>query len=36
MERVKLGQIKAVISELAEEEIMKARKEIRSPKDIVE
>lgn len=29
MERVKLGQIKAVISELAEEEIMKAHKEIR-------
>ena len=29
MEKVKLGQIKAVISELAEEEIMKARKEIR-------
>lgn len=29
MERVKLGQIKAVISEVAEEEIMKARKEIR-------
>jgi len=28
MERVKLGQIKAVISEVAEEEIMKARKEI--------
>ncbi|MEO0310768.1 MAG: hypothetical protein RIQ89_425 [Bacteroidota bacterium] len=29
MEKVRLGQIKAVISELAEEEIMKARKEIR-------
>lgn len=29
MERVKLGQIKAVISEVTESEIMKARKEIR-------
>ena len=41
MERVKLGQIKAVISEVAEEEIMKARKEIRDfykslPKDGIE
>ena len=41
MERVKLGQIKAVISEVAEEEIMKARKEIRDfykslPKDSIE
>ncbi len=41
MERVKLGQIKAVISELAEEEIMKARKEIRNfykslPKEHIE
>lgn len=30
MERVKLGQIKAVISEVAEEEIMKAREHIRN------
>ena len=29
MERVKLGQVKAVISEITEREIMKARKEIR-------
>lgn len=41
MEKVKLGQIKAVISELAEEEIMKARKEIREfykslPKEHIE
>jgi len=41
MERVKLGQIKAVISEVAEEEIMKARKEIRDfykslPKEHIE
>ena len=41
MERVKLGQIKAVISEVADEEIMKARKEIRDfykslPKDSIE
>ncbi len=41
MERVKLGQIKAVISEVAEEEIMKARKEIRDfykslPKNSIE
>jgi predicted nucleic acid-binding protein len=41
MEKVKFGQIKAVISELAEEEIMKARKEIRDyykslPKENIE
>jgi predicted nucleic acid-binding protein len=30
MEKVKLGQIKAVISEVTESEIMKARKEIRN------
>ena len=41
MERVKLGQIKAVISEVADEEIMNARKEIRDfykslPKDSIE
>lgn len=41
MEKVKLGQIKAVISELAEVEIMKARKEIRDfykslPKEHIE
>jgi predicted nucleic acid-binding protein len=41
MEKVRLGQIKAVISELAEEEIMKARKEIREfynslPKEHIE
>ena len=29
MEKIKLGQIKAVISEVTESEIMKARKEIR-------
>lgn len=41
MERVKLGQIKAVISEVTESEIMKARQEIRDfytslPKDSIE
>ncbi len=41
MVRVRLGQIKAVISEIAEEEIMKARKEIRDfykslPKESIE
>ena len=41
MERVRLGQIKAVISEVTESEIMKARKEIRDfynslPKDNIE
>ena len=41
MENVKLGQIKAVISEVTESEILKARKEIRDfytsiPKDSIE
>jgi predicted nucleic acid-binding protein len=41
MEKVKLGQIKAVISEVTESEIMEARKEIRDfysslPKDSIE
>ena len=41
MEKIKLGQIKAVISEVTESEIMKARKEIRDfytslPKDCIE
>jgi len=41
MEKVRLGQIKAVISEITEIEIMKARKEIRDfynslPKDNIE
>lgn len=41
MEKVRLGQIKAVISEVTESEIMKARKEIRDfynslPKDNIE
>jgi len=41
LERVKLGQIKAVISEVTESEIMKARKEIRDfytslPKEYIE
>ena len=41
MEKVKLGQIKAVISEVTESEILKARREIRDfytslPKDSVE
>ncbi len=41
MEKVKLGQIKAVISEVTESEILKARKEIRDfynslPKDSIE
>ena len=41
MEKVKLGQIKAIISEVTEEEIMKARKEIRDfytslPKNSIE
>jgi predicted nucleic acid-binding protein len=41
MEKVKLGQIKAVISEVTESEIMKARQEIRDfytslPKDSIE
>lgn len=41
MEKIKLGQLKAVISEVTESEIMKARKEIRDfytslPKDSIE
>jgi len=41
MEKVKLGQIKAIISEVTEREILKARKEIRDyynslPKDNIE